>query len=217
MSAGCKHITLNGVRFRGFAGRSLILACLLLITFTGTAQAHGAFSGPPGFVTGLSHPFSVPAHILAITAMALLCGQQGFVCLKRTLAGFTLAIASGLLLTQTGLTLANIEIILLAVAGLTGLLVALKWSPVPRLMIFATLLTTLLVGLDSGLVTDNLVLTAATLSGTALAATILYLYLTAVTAIIYKDRPEWMQIGVRVAGSWISAISALVIALFFAG
>ena len=85
-----------------------------------------------------------------------------------------------------------------------------------RVLIGAVALAAFALGLDSGLVGRSAWETFQTYAGTTIAATIAMLYLGSVTAEIFSARPHWMQIGVRVIGSWIAAISILVLALTFA-
>jgi len=177
------------------------------------ALAHGSFAGPPGFSSGLLHPLFSPAHLLALVAIALLSGQHGMGRLKRTLAPFGMALLLGLALTLTAINNLPASRPLLVLAGASAILVVLK-RPLPSWLTSAlAFATAFLVGADSGVAAQSRPLVATTLSGTAITVLALYLYLTAVTAIIHSDRPEWMQIGVRVVGSWIIAIAALILSL----
>jgi hydrogenase/urease accessory protein HupE len=51
-----------------------VLAALLLAT--DPAHAHDVVAGVGGFYGGLLHPLLVPAHVLALTSLGLLIGQQ---------------------------------------------------------------------------------------------------------------------------------------------
>ena len=196
---------------------STVLASLVVIITTGAAEAHGSFSGPPGLFAGLSHPFTVPAHLLAMIALALLCGQQKQPCLKTLFPWYSAALVAGLLVSLGGLEIASITIILYILAGTSGLLVALKQPLSIKILIALTIPAVFLIGLDSALTGKNWPVTFSTLGGTAITVALFYLYLATITGIIYREKPQWMRIAVRIAGSWIAAISALLISLILVG
>jgi urease accessory protein len=159
-------------------------------------------------LAGLLHPLLVPAHLMAVLALALLIGQQGWgwsvaiVYVAAVLAGLG-AIASAYVPTRTvdGL---------LAFAALAGLLVALG-RPLPRVLgwlLGAATGTT--VALDSPPEAISLRDANLTLAGTALGLTIALMLLVQGAS---RLRLGWQRIGVRILGSWIAASAILVLAL----
>jgi urease accessory protein len=157
---------------------------------------------------GLLHPLVVPAHALAIAALALLIGQQGW---RRNVP---LAYVVAVLIGLGGIAMAYVprftEETLLALTALTGLLVALARSlPLgPGVLLAAAVGLSL--GLDSPPEAIALKDANLTLLGTALGAVLLLLALLQGTA---RLRHHWQRIGARIAVSWIAATAILVLAL----
>jgi urease accessory protein len=157
---------------------------------------------------GLLHPLVVPAHVLAIAALALLIGQQGW---SRT-APIAYAVAA--LLGLGAIAMAYVpkfaEENLLALAAITGLLVALARSLPQALGVLLATTIGLTLAFDSPPEALSLMEANLTLLGTALGAVLLLLALLQGTA---RLRHHWQRIGARVAGSWIAATAILVLAL----
>ena len=157
---------------------------------------------------GLLHPLVVPAHVLAIAALALLIGQQGW---RRSVPlAYVVAVLIGLGAIAMAYVPKFSEEALLAFAAVTGLLVALA-RPLPQgLGALLAAAMGLSLALDSP--PEALVVMQAnlTLLGTALGAVLLLLALLQGTA---RLRHHWQRIGARIAGSWIAASAILVLAL----
>ena len=79
---------------------------------------------------GLLHPLVVPAHVLAVAALALLIGQQGW--RRNVPIAFSVAVLIGLGAIAMAYVPKFAEETLLAFAAITGLLVALS-RRLPRL------------------------------------------------------------------------------------
>jgi len=157
---------------------------------------------------GLLHPLIVPAHVLAIGALALLIGQQTW---GRTAPMvYAVAVLAGLGAIAMAYVPKFNEEVLIALATITGLLVALA-RPLPEG--FGSLLAAALglsLALDSPPEVLALLQANLTLLGTAVGAVLLLLVLLQGTA---RLRHHWQRIGARILGSWIAAIAILVLAL----
>jgi urease accessory protein len=163
------------------------------------------------FLTGLLQPLIVPAHALALLALALLIGQQ-----QRRLVpciGFAVALAGGLAAISRGVTQTSADDAVLVAAALGGILVALAFA-IPT--VFGTLLAAI-VGVALGLNSppQEITLNAAILSliGTWLGACVALVLVVMATSSATRD---WQRIGVRILGSWIAASAMLVLALRYA-
>ena len=157
---------------------------------------------------GLLHPLVVPAHVLAVAALALLIGQQDW---RR---GVPLAYVVAVLIGLGAIAMAYVPKFTdetgLALTALTGLLVALA-RPLqqgPGALLAAAIGLSL--ALDSP--PDALALMQAnlTLLGTGLGAVLLLLALLQGTARLHH---HWQRVGARIAGSWIAATAILVLTL----
>jgi len=160
------------------------------------------------FVAGLLHPLLVPAHLLAIAALALLIGQQDW---RRSVPmAYVVAVLTGLGAIILAYVPKFTEETLLALAAIAGLLVALA-RPLPQsLGVPLAAAIGLSLALDSP--PEALALKEAnlTLLGTALGAALLLLALLQGTT---RLRHHWQRIGVRIFGSWLAASAILVLAL----
>ena len=157
---------------------------------------------------GLLHPLVVPAHVLAIAALALLIGQQGWG--RNAAMAFAVAVLMGLGAIAMAYVPKFTEETLLALAAIIGLLVALA-RPLPQgpgVPLAAAIGLSL--ALDSPPEALALMQANLTLLGTALGAVLLLLALLQGTA---RLRHHWQRIGARILGSWIAAIAILVLAL----
>jgi len=186
------------------------LAALLLLALPATAGAHTAISGVGDFFGGVVHPLTTPAHVLVLLALGLLAGQHPPLNLKAPLAVFIPFSAAGLLFTTTGLIKTVYPPVLISLALVAGVAVALG-KPLPAFAhaaLFA--LAGLALGLDSAVENGTPVAIAKTLAGTwlglILAVGDLGYYLSFLT------RQKWQQTGLRVAGSWITAASFMILA-----
>ena len=173
------------------------------------ASAHSVL-GITGFNGGLLHPLLVPAHLLAIVALALLVGQQGWA--YGVPVVYAVAVCAGLGTIALGTVPELAEETLLAAAGAMGLLVALSW---PVLWVVGAGLAVVAgysLGLDSPPEAISLREANLTLLGTAMSATILLAALACLASLL---RRGWQRIGARILGSWIAASAILVLALRF--
>jgi urease accessory protein len=183
---------------------------LLLVVLPGRASAHTAISGVGDFFGGVLHPLTTPAHLLVLLGLGLLAGQTSPLNLKTPLAVFIPVSAVALVLTTTGMIKTVYPPILIGIALCAGVLVALE-KPLPAIasgVLFS--LAALALGLDSAVETGTPISIAKTLLGTwfgliLVVADIAY-YLSFLT------RKKWQQVGIRVAGSWLTAASLMILA-----
>lgn len=178
------------------------------------APAHLPLPGLEGLVAGFLHPFTEIDQALAVVASGLLLGQQPRPVLGRAWPAFPLAflagIAGGLLCAPPN----GAEIILHGCALLAGGLVALA----PRLPATAVSAVEALAGLGVGVAVlpapGGSAETAITLLGLAAGVHVLLLYSFGGASWVLDDgRWPWLGIGLRIIGSWIAAVSLLMISL----
>lgn len=175
--------------------------------------AHGAFQGIGTFYGGVLHPWVVPAHLLALIATGLYVGQRGWGDVVRTLPIFIAACAVGLGLAHPGVE-AIARIALLTGAAVIGVLVAADLRVPPGVGILLLTAIGFIVAVDSAPEAQAGAGRFAALAGTCIGVSAVFVWISGpVTCLV---RP-WQRIGVRVAGSWISACALLVLALAVSG
>jgi hypothetical protein len=155
----------------------------------------------------------VPAHVLVIGALGLLCAQLAEPVARRTVAAFLLGLLLGLAALALPQAPGSAAAALLSGAATLGLLVAMgapsaAW---PVLSALAALLGVCL-GLDSAPESAAGTLEwALTLAGQAVGAGLM---LSASMLLASRLEPQaWQRVARRVLGSWIAASAMMVLAL----
>jgi urease accessory protein len=197
---------------RSHLGARLPVVFLLLV-LPATASAHSAVGGAGHFLGGVLHPFTTPTHVLVLLSLGLLAGQHPPLDLRTPLTVFIPVSAVTLLLTITGVAKTVYPPILISIALVVGVLVALE-KPPPAIgirLIFG--IAAVALGLDSAVETGTLPAIAKTLLGTWTALT-LVVWSTAFYVSLFAIK-RWQKTGVRVAGSWITAASLMILAFAF--
>ena len=183
---------------------------LLLFAFPASAHAHTTIQGMGDFVSGLIHPLRTPAHVLLILGLGLLAGQQPPETLKTLLLAFVPLSAIALALTTTGWSTTVYPPVVIALALGAGALVALE-RPIPRAACAALFgAAALAIGFDSAVEAGSNAAVIKTLLGTWVSLVVLVFDLAIYAAFGLKKK--WLQVGIRILGSWIVAISLLVLA-----
>jgi hydrogenase/urease accessory protein HupE len=183
-------------------------ALAALVLFPGEARAHLVTTGLGPVYDGISHFALTPEDVLPVLALALLAGLSGPRCGRAVLFVLPVAWLSGGLL---GLSRSS-ELLLPALTASTllalGALVALD-RKLP-LGLAAGLAAAL--GFFHGYLNGSAKLGVLGLSGVA--AT-LFVVVALVAAFVVSLRAPWSRIAVRVAGSWLVAISMLMLGWAF--
>jgi hydrogenase/urease accessory protein HupE len=183
-------------------------ALAALVLFPGEARAHLVTTGLGPVYDGISHFALTPEDVLPVLALALLAGLSGPRCGRAVLFVLPVAWLSGGLL---GLSRSS-ELLLPALTASTllalGAMVALD-RKLP-LGLAAGLAAAL--GFFHGYLNGSAKLGVLGLSGVA--AT-LFVVVALVAAFVVSLRAPWSRIAVRVAGSWLVAISMLMLGWAF--
>jgi urease accessory protein len=184
-------------------------ALLLSLTLTTPAFAHAPIMGIGGVVGGILHAVLIPEHGLSLLALGLVLGRQQQTTRRLGLLVFAVALMCGLVAAAlTGEeTLAGDALVL--AAGLLGLLVAAAWMP-PFIALPLAAIAGLTIALDSrpdGTTTAEAI---RMLIGSGVGA-IAALVVVAEGSVLLRSHTQF--IAARVAGSWIAAISILVLSL----
>lgn len=176
-----------------------------------TASAHMAVEGAGEIGNGALHPVMTPTHVLILLGLGLLLGQQAPLDLGKRLRVFAPASSVALLFTVSGTIKEVYPPLLISLALCIAILVALGKKLPPFIPETICALAASGVGLDSGVETGSLSSILKTLIGTWLAVNALVFYI-AICASNGAERP-WAIAGIRVIGSWITAISLMILAV----
>ncbi len=175
-----------------------------------TCLAHMTVEGAGQIVNGALHPCMTPAHLLILLGLGLLLGMQVPLDLKTPLRVFAPASAAALLLTTSGRITGVYQPVLIGIALCIAILVGLDWK-LPRVVLAVLCAVAALgIGLDSVVESGSTFEVTKTLLGTWLSVNVAVVYL-AICASNGADK-KWARTGIRVVGSWIVAISLLVLA-----
>jgi len=199
----------NRIRARLRLSRRLPLAFFIFV-FPATAQAHTPIEGIGDFLAGLVHPLTTPSHILLLLALGLMLGQHSPLKLKLPLLVFVSASAIALLLTTTGLIIKVYQPVLLGIALCAATFVALEKS-LPSFASHALFAAAAVaIGLDSAVESTSASTIVKTLAGTWISLAVLLADIAIYASFCTKK--NWLKVGMRVLGSWIIAITLLVLA-----
>lgn len=193
--------------------RSLLL--LMAICWPVPAWAHGSVPGLQGIYSGMLHPFTSGPQLLALFALALVI-QQRLPDSEDVFHSFWVSCLAGAGLAALTPWAFNPDVPLTVLAIVTGLLAA---SAV-RLPLLLLLLLGISCGLPSGYLCwpepgakGDMMFTA--LGGIIGSVVIIILVAGGIEATWQATKWSWLPIAIRVAGSWIAAISLLLGALLF--
>ncbi len=192
--------------------RSILIAVAFI--YPSASEAHSPIQGMGTFYNHLLHPLVVPSQALLLIAIALMLGQQGRSIARVGIVSFGLAFAAGLTVATVVTLEGEREWILLFGTLVVGSAVCLDWRIPGLLVTFLAAGAGITIGLDSALSTAGLRDTALAAAG----GTVGVLYLTIVIAgLTVAIEKHWQRVAIRIAGSWILAVSIMVLTLSIAG
>lgn len=171
---------------------------------------HIAVEGLGEVGNGALHPFVTPSHALVIVATGLLLGQRLPLRLKAPMSALALGSAAGLLATTSGWPQAVPPPLLLGIALAIAAWVAIERNLVVSVLAAIAAAAGFVIGLDSAPEAASSAAFAKTLLGTWLGINAAVGYLAICTS--HAEGRPWARIAIRVAASWIIAITLLVLA-----
>lgn len=196
----------------GFCRAALCVVAVLTCFAPGDAHAHAASQALGDFYGGLLHPLTDVVHLLPFIALGLLAGQRGSQ-VNSLLLIFPGALMAGAALALLMPPLPGLELLNIASALLFGALVAAA-APLPAAALYAlAAFFGLTHGLANGTAIDAFVRPLLFIPGLGLAGLLVLAWGAQIVEYLVARRTPWMQIAVRVAGSWIAAIALLVLGL----
>jgi hydrogenase/urease accessory protein HupE len=172
--------------------------------------AHLMVEGAGEMANGALHPLMTPAHMLVILSLGLLLGQRVPLDLKTPFRVFAPVSAAALLWTLGGRGGDVGQPLLIGIALVTAVLVTLEMKIPAWLRGLLCGAAAVAIGLDSAVDRGSTMSILKTLGGTWLSLNAAVFYLAA-CASNAEDR-KWARVGIRVIGSWIIAISLMVLA-----
>ena len=204
---------MNPACMRSSASRARAVFAVLLLSFAGTAHAHSTVKGVGDLYAGLLHVLTALEHILPFIALSLLAGQRGMKAhAEAVLLVFPVALMIGAALAMWIPPLPGLAFFNIASAILLGGLVAAA-LPLPRILFYGLFV---IFGISHGFANGEAISQSTKaylfILGVGLAGLGVLAYGTLMVDFLLKRKVGWIQIAVRVAGSWIAAIAVLVLA-----
>jgi len=181
-----------------------------VLAFPVRTQAHSPIAGLGDFANGFLHPLTTLPHVLLIVGLGLMAGRQTLASLKTPFWTFASTSALALAFTATGWVKSVYPPILVGLVMCLGILLALEVTPsaLATSALFAAAAMGL--GLDSGVEAVTTFQMSKTLLGTWISLNVLIFDLAIYVS--FGAGRKWLQIALRVAGSWLVAISVMVLA-----
>lgn len=188
-------------------------AIYCLIACPMRAGAHSPIEGLGTFYSHFLHPATVLPHALLLVAVSLMLGQQGRSIAQVALGALGAAFATGLATaTAGGLDIVSEHVLVFSSLVIGGLVCLDLRMPIAIPVLVATG-TGLAIGLDSAISINGLRDTVLAVAG--LAVGVFYLAIVIVGLTVAAEK-HWQRLAIRIGGSWIFAISVMVIALSMA-
>lgn len=183
----------------------------VLASSTAPASAHIMMEGAGEITNGALHPLMTPAHVLVLLAAGLLCGQSARDKDANPLRVFAPVLAVALLATLAPFLSGELwEPVVIGMSVVLAALVALGIR-LPRVTVMVlTILSAVVLGLDSGAEAETVAAEVKTLAGTWVTASALVFYVSACAS--NAEGKPWARTAIRVLGSWIVAIGLMVLA-----
>jgi urease accessory protein len=190
------------------------LLALALLLAASPATAHGSLPGGGGFYSGAAHPFLAVEHALLLLGLGLLLGRMPVAVVGPSVLVLVLVLGLGAGLWAQQVLHLPLTPYILGLALLCGVLLAVVPRLPPTWVQAGALLAGGLVGADTdGIVNVAQPMTTA-FAVVGLGVGVLLIVLNAAALSQFLTARGW-QIVTRVAGSWICAITVLVLALAF--
>jgi hydrogenase/urease accessory protein HupE len=165
------------------------------------------------FVNGLLHPLTSMPHVLVLVGLGLMAGRQRPLKLKPMIWSFAPVSALALALTLTGWIRQVHPAVLTGLALVAGAFLALDKIPPAPVMVALFAGAALFMGLDSAVEVESGWKQFKTLSGTWISLNAVLFDLAIYVSL--GAQAKWLQIALRVVGSWIIAIALMVLAFSF--
>lgn len=162
-----------------------------------------------GVIAGLAQVL-VPTHMLALVALGLLAGQNAAHLPPMTLVALAFGLFAGSCLIASAVADTPAALTLLALSACCGLAVAAGWAAPAPVRHGLALTTGIALALNSppqAIAIPPAIAAQAVTGLAALAAVAL------IARIVSRAARPWQRVGVRIAGSWVTASAILALAL----
>lgn len=193
----------------------------LLILLIGVSLPISAWAiGSPStnfFMKGLYHPMMVPAHMIALFALGLLLGQQGWRTLRVVLPAFIVVLIASLVMTRYQSAVWSAELVLLPLAAVTGLLIIFKWNLAVIVPLIIAVVAAVVIGMDSSVPRIPGLQTAKIYSHLAGSGVFASIALLIMSLIALALRNILDGVILRILGAWSTAGAVLVVTLLLVG
>ena len=190
--------------------KRFVFVVFSLLIISQPLLAHSPINGIGNFYNGFLHPFFIPSHIMLILANAVFLGQYGVKNIQTPLYFFVFSTMFGLIFSLFSSDI-KIETFILFLSTIIGLIVALNYKKSILLYIMLSLLSGFMLGIDS--TQEKLILRDKIIALIGSFISIALLFSSVIVLSDYLNKKKWQQIAIRIFGSWIGAISIMVLAL----
>jgi urease accessory protein len=189
--------------------KAIVFAAGLGVLTPLPAFAH-PMQGVGDFYAGMLHPVITIETVLPLIALSLLAGQQRREAAIQLLVAFPAALIAGALLATSGSAPSYLGVVQLILTAAFGILVVIARRIPTWLLVVLGAVLGISVGWANAAELVGQLSRFRFIAGLAVVGLILLVY---GNGLVRNLKTEWTQIAVRVVGSWIAAVSILVLGL----
>ncbi len=190
----------------------LTILLMAATAFLCLPAAHMTAPGLNAFSSGLLHPWMTPTHVIILLALGLWIGQHVPLRLGLPCKVFAPLSAAALAVSTTKWTTVVPPFILVTIALVIAAMIALEARLPSSIRVVLLGAAAIGLGLDSAPETTAPLATFSTLAGTWVSLGLGLVNIAYYVSLAAALQKKWISIGIRVAGSWIFAISLLMVA-----
>lgn len=185
-----------------------LLTALLIALHPGAASAHLVESGFGDFYDGALHLIVTPGDLLIVIGIALLGGLQGSAIARTMLVSLFAGWLAGVMISFALPATFSFDRVVVVAFGLLGVLVLLDRRISRTAIIAITIAVGVAQGLGAMLSIREQPVGWIWLTGSF---TSLAVIATLLAALVVAARAPWTRIAVRAVGSWLAAVSVLML------
>lgn len=192
------------------AHQKAIFVSVGLATLTPIPAFAHPMKGVGDFYAGMLHPLITIESVLPLVAFSLLAGKQRREAAIPLLTVFPTSLIVGAVLAKAVIARSYLLLMQLILTAILGILVATEQHVAVWILVAISAVLGILVGCTNAVEVLGRVSALRFVAGLAVSGLLLLVY---GNGLVRNLKAEWSRVAIRVVGSWIAAVSILVLGL----